>query len=175
MFKQRRVKCHDGRTQWIFRNPEDAFPLQLTGFKAGIKADLKALQEVAATLSGEYVQQLQGLLYSLDNQNQSLMMSFRTYYIVYAANPSQTTHERLEARCDALIQRQQALTDARIHLQSLIQLAQSGRDAEYSELFRAIVDRVGGRSFAGAVAARLEIRESREIADDWIERGSHAS
>lgn len=85
------IKCPDGTTRIIYKNVDKAFPLCIPGWQGKMGATIEAVKGEPANLNAEYQTQIQGLLYSLDELNQSLMMTFRAAYVSYQSNPCQNT------------------------------------------------------------------------------------
>ncbi|HSG38916.1 MAG TPA: hypothetical protein VLE27_04695, partial [Thermoanaerobaculia bacterium] len=79
--KTYRVRCPDGTVKTLHRNVDDAFPLFIPGWQGNVDAELKALEAIPARLRAKYETKIQGLLYRLDELNQSLMMNFRGAYV----------------------------------------------------------------------------------------------
>jgi hypothetical protein len=88
--KSYRVRCPDRTVKTIYRNIDDAFPLYIPGWKGDVRADIKAMEQATANVAAAYETKIQGLLYSLDDRNQSLM-TFRTVYLAYIADPCSQT------------------------------------------------------------------------------------
>jgi hypothetical protein len=160
---QKKHRCPDGRVLTVFHDPDDAFALYLKKTDTAITAGAGGPQDLTAKLTGSRSQQVDRLLVQLDEQNRGLMMEFRAVYVVYHSDPCGNA-EWFRDRVDSLIDGQQILTRARIMLPLVIELAQLGKEAEYSELYRTIIDMIRG---ASPDAAKMAIEESRRLAVEF--------
>lgn len=157
-------KCGD-RIITLYKNPDHAFPLYVktTDSSAKLKASLQ--QQATASVNAELRPHVDALFFEVDEQNASLMASFRAAYIRYAAEPC-GGQERFDEIVDLLIQRQQRLAEARINMRGLIALASQVDDrSRFLEAYQRIVDTVGGQAIGRAVV--LEIEESQEATKEW--------
>ena len=167
--KRYHIHCPDGTIKTVYKNVDNAFPLFIPGWKGDIGADIKGLEQASANVRATYEGKIQGLLFSLDDRNQSLMMTFRGIYMVYTSDPCSGSgfFERQVAK---LLEEQHRLFVLRTEIQALIELAKNHpeRGDLILSLFHSVVERLGGKSISEAAA--LEIAESRAIAKEWIER-----
>jgi hypothetical protein len=81
------VKCPDGKTRRVYKNPEDAFPLRAKDWSAQIKSTLKTLKGFESGLGLDLQKQIAGFFMEIDEINRSIQAEFRALYIVYSANP----------------------------------------------------------------------------------------
>lgn len=161
-------RCPDGSHRIIHRNIDDAFPLALKGVRAKIDLDLAKLTEGAAgTIGTEYRESIAGLLYSLGDLNQSLMMGFRAVYAAYQADPCSNT-EFLRRQVARMVEETQRHTEIQVRISGLIGLAQTdGIEREETQpIFRELVREVGGGSVR--VAAAADVEQAKEDARRWI-------
>lgn len=148
---------------------DDALPLHLPGFRASADASVAGVLGSPA-IRAEYETKIQGLLYSLSEKNNSLMMTFRSAYLVYQADPCRYG-DYLADRVRELIADQQRLTNCGLLVRGLIDLAASHPDRPdlWMNAFLTVVAKMGG---AGpeieAVAAAAAIDANRQAARDWI-------
>lgn len=167
--KTHRIRCPDGTERIVHKNVDDAFPLHIPGWTAKTGAEADYLKQVSGKLSAEYATEVKGLLYSLDEQNQSLMMGFRAVYIMFQSNPCGNA-DSLRRQIEKMIDDQQRLTAIRIQMRTVIELATNrAGDPTIITAFREIAGLLGNRS-QGEIAAKA-IDESREAAHRWIEGG----
>ena len=82
-----RHKCPDGTIKTVYKNVDRAFPLYIPGWQGNVAADVKAQEIGTGELKAEYASKIQGLLFGLDELNQSQMMHFRGAYVAYSADP----------------------------------------------------------------------------------------
>jgi len=165
-------RCPDGTHRIIHRNIDDAFPLALKGVQAKIELDLAKLTDSAAgTLGTEYRESIAGLLYSLGDLNQSLMMGFRAVYAAYQADPCNNS-EFLTRQVARMVEETQRHTEIQVRISGLIGLAQTdGIEREETQpIFRELVREVGGGSVMLAAAADVE--QAKEDARRWIDEDS---
>src|SRR5436189_4690054 len=80
-------KCPDGTVRIIHKNMDDAFPLSVMDKKESVNADLASKKLGTAKLKTEYESKIKGLLFNINEQNQSLMINFRFAYAAFQADP----------------------------------------------------------------------------------------
>ena len=68
------VKCPDGNTRRVYKNPEDAFPLQAKNWSAKIKSILKTLEGLESDLSVDLKKQIAGFFMQIDGINRSMQI-----------------------------------------------------------------------------------------------------
>jgi hypothetical protein len=154
------VRCPDGTTRIVYKHVDQAFPLCIPGWQGKMAASIEAVKGAPATLSAEYQSKIQGLLYSLDELNQSLMMAFRAVYVSYQSNPCQNSSS-LDRQVERMIQEHNRLTSLRVKIRGLITLAEMNPNhpEQVIPIFQNIVHEIGGPSVP--VAASIEIAEAR--------------
>jgi len=164
--KTYRHKCPDGSVKVVYRNVDDAFPLFIPGWQAKVGADVKIPQTGQGGVQADYATKIQGLLYGLDELNQSLMMKFRGAYVTYQSDPC-ANGNAFQQQINAILEGQHKLTAVKTQMQALIHLAElNPTSPEVFNIYKDIVRQIG--NFAAAPAATLEIEESRAIAKKWI-------
>jgi hypothetical protein len=165
--KRHQVRCPDGSTKIIYKNIDQAFPLYIPGWKGDLKADIKALEQASANVGAAYESKIQGLLFSLDERNQSLMINFRTVYITFVSDPCNRS-AFLERQIEKIIDEQNHLSRLKMQIYSLIELAKNHpkKSNEIFALFQQIVSQLGGQSVS--VGAVIEITESVSLTKEWI-------
>jgi hypothetical protein len=167
------VKCPDGTTRIIYKNIDKAFPLHIPGWDGKINASIEAIKGSPANLAAEYQSKIQGLLFSLDELNQNLMLEFRTVYISFQSNPCKNS-DSFERQVEKMIHEQTRLTQLRIQIRGLTELAEMHPDnrEQIIHIFKNIVHQIGGKEIAEA--ASEEISEAREEMKK-LKGGSHVS
>jgi hypothetical protein len=155
------VCCPDGTTRIVYKDIDKAFPLCIPGWQGKIGATLDAVKGAPVQLTADYQTKIQGLLYSLDELNQSLMMTFRAVYIAYQSNPCKNS-DFLNRQIEKMIQEHNRLTSLRVQIRGLITLAEinSNHPELVVPVFQSIVNQLGGQSVS--VAASMEIQEARK-------------
>ena len=151
----------------VYRNPDDAFPLHIRGSRAEVEGQIKAWEQVPANVKAAYETQVQGLLYGLNERNQSLMMTFRCVYIVYTADPCANA-EFLKRRVEKMTEDDNNSLLLTISVHGLIELisAHPQPHDQVLALYGEIVQRLYGVS--DRLAATAEIEETRQVAKRWI-------
>ena len=168
------VTCPDGTKRTIYRDVDDAFPLYIPGWKGGFKAeggasaDALGIEGLRGKVEGEYATRIDGLLFSINELNQSYMMSFRTVYLTFLSDPCGNSGF-LQRQVEKIVADQQRITQLGIQVRFLIELVRSQPQdtAQIVKLFKEIAGKVGGPPLAEAAAT--EISEARQIADQWSE------
>jgi len=157
----------------VYKNINDAFPLCIPGWQGKMESSLEAIKGAPVKMKAEYATKIAGLLYSLDDLNQNLMMTFRGVYAVYQADPC-NEDGFFRRQVEKIIHDQNRLTTYRAKIRSLITIAEINPNSpeEVLPLFKEIANELGGASLHEAVT--LEIAETRAIAKEWI-GGKHGS
>jgi hypothetical protein len=173
LIKTYTVRCPDGSFRTVYKHVNDAFPLFLQGFHGKAQTSLNELKGASATLNAEYQSKVDGLLFSLDDFNQSLMMNYRATYVTYQADPCANLGY-LKRQMERLVDQQNWLTTLRAKIRTLVELAkvQPDRPDLFFNSYNEIVGQLGGPGIS--FAASYEIRINRTAAKKWI-GGSHVS
>ena len=166
------VKCPDGSEKTVHRNVDAAFPLFIKGWKGqlkgegGVSADSLGIEGLKGKVEGKYASHIDGLLYSINELNQSCMINFRTVYLTFASDPCGNA-QFLRRQVEKIIAQQDRLTHLGIRVRALIELVRNRPNdtPQILEMFKEIAGNVGGPPALEAIA--MEIEESRQIADDW--------
>jgi hypothetical protein len=160
------VKCPDGSTRAVMYNIDDAFPLHISTESSrkegGASASLEGPQ-LTAQAKTEYETKVQSLIFALDEKNQSLMMSFRSVYMVFVSNPCANS-DYLKREVEKLLDEQRSITRLRTRIRGLIDLVNSSpKDTQIIlDTFKEISGDLGDGGIAEA--AKIEIVETRRIA-----------
>jgi hypothetical protein len=80
-------KCPDGTLKTYYKKVDDAFPLAIKDYNAKFNADIDAQKQATAKIGGEYSTKIQSLLFSISEQNESLMLMARNAYIYFQSDP----------------------------------------------------------------------------------------
>jgi len=169
--KTYRVKCPNGHTKTVYRSVDDAFPLFIPGWKANLTAAGKVLDKATAEMKGEYATAIHGLLFSLDELNQGLMMTFRAAYVVYQNDPCKHS-DFFEREIAKLLDEQRQLRALKVQVDGLIELArlQPQNTNEFAKVLSNVVDRMGFLMSPEVTADRIE--EAKRIAREMTEVGN---
>jgi len=163
--KTYRIKCPDGTTKTVYRSVDHAFPLYIPGWQGTAAAAVKAQELGTAEVKAEYASKIEGLLFSLDELNQSLMMNFRGAYVAFASDPC-GNGAMLNRQVENILREQHRFQLVRVQIRALIALAAtSGNHDLVMAAFQRIVDQIGGPI---AEAAVEEIATSRAAMQKWI-------
>jgi hypothetical protein len=168
--KTRDVRCRDGSTRTIYKNIDDACPLFIQGFKADLTGDIKGLEELSAKVGAKYETDVKGFLFNLNEQNQSLMMSFRTVYLAFSTNPCGNDAFFMR-EIEKLLDEQRKISVLKIKINALIQLAlHSPTDnGRILMIYGEIASLIGGSAVASAAA--LKIDEAKQAATKMLGGG----
>jgi hypothetical protein len=79
--------CPDGSTRIIHRNIDKAFPLHIQTADHKTNFDFKGIKGLKGKLSRDYKSKIEGVLFELNDLNSSLMMKFRSAYVLLQTNP----------------------------------------------------------------------------------------
>jgi hypothetical protein len=169
-FKTREIRCPDGTTRTVYKNIDDACPLYIAGWNADVSANLQFPGDVGGEAKAKYENKINGFLFALDEQNQSLMMHFRAIYLTYASNPC-GSHGFLQRKVEDMIDQQHRISTLRVKIAALIQIVSVNPNdtGAITHTLNEIASRMDGK--AVAAAASHEIAEARAIAKDLIQGG----
>ena len=164
--KTYRHRCKDGSVKIVHRKVDDAFPFYIPGWKGKLDGNANIPMTGQGEIKGEYETKIQGLLYNLDELNNSLMINFRGAYIAYQADPC-AGYNFLLREVSKIIQEQNRLLKIRLQIDGLVSLAKTSKaKGEFLPLYRNIIEQVGGSTIPDA--AKLEIKDLTNQAHKWI-------
>ena len=166
--KTRKVKCPDGTERFVYNNLNDVFPLSVSENSSKINTDLKVPETVDAKFAAEISQAIKSLMFTIDENNGSLVLEQRGAYSVYAANPCEG-YERYSRHIEDLSHRRQRLQEQQRLLGALMALAQSPKanPNELIGLLRQLVDKLPPEG--AALITIDEMDQSEETAREMIE------
>jgi hypothetical protein len=79
--------CPDGTVRYTHKNVDAAFPLFIANADKKSSGELKGLKGISTKFSKENKTKIQETIYALDDLNNTLMLKFRSAYVLYEANP----------------------------------------------------------------------------------------
>lgn len=162
--KTYQITCPDGTVRIIHKNIDDACPLTIKNWKAGVSADLKEeISQLNGKISGKYENEIKGFLFGLNDQNESLMMSFRAAYMGVQINPCENNGFFLR-ELEKLLENQQRLTELKMKISALIQLAINY--PQETDRWQSIVNEIAARLGGSAIpiaASNAMIESKTEI------------
>jgi len=163
-----KVRCPDGRKLAVHRDINTAFPLFLPNLVASGKGTLQDLAGNSVELGAELRKGVDGLLFQLNELNDTVMVNFRVVYATYQADPCANS-SFLARKVDEMTADLQRLSAIRLELKSLVDLAVAspGDGTQAWELFAEIVAKNNLPGMPKASAIR--IHDARDVAARWIE------
>jgi len=166
------IKCPDGTTRTIYKDINEAFPLAIRDSNSKFDSDIKAENLAAAKVSVDYQSKVSNLLYRLSDENESLMLNFRTTYLAFIANPCDHG-SFLMRQIETTIQKQAQLQELRMQINGLTILAQlCGNDpTTVMPIYIKIIGKISG--FDDATIAQIEIQGNTQNAHNWIDGGQN--
>ena len=165
--KTYKVKCPDGTKLTVHRDINGAFPLFLPSLAASGKAALRDLTGNNLELGAELKKGVDGLLFQLNELNDTVMMNFRAVYATYQANPCRNS-DFLARKVDEMTSDVQRLSSIRLELKSLVDLAAAnpGEPKQVWDLFAEIVTK---NNLPGSPqVSAVRIQDARGAATQWI-------
>ena len=165
-------KCPDGGIIIIHKNIEYALPLAIKDVNSSINTDIKAKGQAVAKLKAEYASKVTGLLYNIDEQNKSLLLSFRLSYLAFQSNPCDDKGF-LKRQAELLTEGQQRLIELKMKISGLITLAETfpSEPDKILPVYNDILTQMSGINVTEAV--KLALKENRESAKKWIQGGNN--
>ena len=121
------VRCPDGSTREVYKNPDKAFPLHIRGFQTKVTGTATSNLHLQAKIGTEFQSRIHGLLYQIDEKNNHLMISFRTVYVVYQADPCNHSSFLLD-ETRQITRRYQDLQAHVLLIDAFIELAKTNRE-----------------------------------------------
>lgn len=161
--KYYKVICPDQTVKTVYKHVDDAFPLYIQGWKASVGVDLGKLMGDAGALQAEASKKIEGLVFSIGELNQSLMMQFRAAYVAFQSDPCGSS-DFLRDQVAKLNHEQYRLTQLRLQVPLLVELARLAKwdQSQFMEAYKNAVLSLGDVTTPQTVA--LEINESIQIA-----------
>jgi hypothetical protein len=163
-------RCPDGSRKIVHRNVDDAFPFALKETEVKFATELDAL---AAGVQGQFGVEMRdkvaGLLFEFNEQNKSLIASFRAIYTGYQSDPCSHSDTYMRAMQSAVdeINRQ---TRFQMQIKALLALAQA-EGADHGEIMRQFTRICGVSDGKLPEAASEAIGEARDDAHRWLQTG----
>jgi hypothetical protein len=160
-------KCPDGTVRIIHKNIDAAFPLALRDKQNKFGAELEAQKQASLNLNSEYASKIQGLLYNINEQNHSLMMTLRSAYIAFQTHPC-GGDGFFQRQVERVNHEQYRLMELKAQITGLIAIAKTypNNPEKVLPIYFEIVGKIGGKGIAEAAVA--EIEENRKNAKKWI-------
>jgi hypothetical protein len=174
--KTKEIKCPDGTTRIVYKNIDEACPLVIPGWNAQMEAALNGASQLRGSVKARYEKTIRGFLFGLNEQNQSLMMSFRMVYQAYASNPC-ANGEFLTRETEKLLDEQRRIMTLKLQITAVIQLASTSptETAQLANILSDIASRIGEPAVSKAACAEiasLEIAETRKVAEQIVRGGN---
>ncbi|WP_294324706.1 hypothetical protein [uncultured Chryseobacterium sp.] len=165
-------KCPDGTVRIIHKNIDHAFPLSLKENNKSFSGDLDVENIGNGKLKAEYQNKIKGLLFSINEQNQSLMINFRFAYAAFQADPC-GNNSFITRQSELFSLGQQRLMELKTQITGLITLAESypNNPEKVLPMYRNIIDKMSNSS--SNTATVQAIVENREAANKWIKGQSN--
>lgn len=167
-------RCSDGTVKTVYKNIDDAFPLHIPGWQGNLSATVKGLEQIEGSVKADFTSKIHGLLYTLDELNQGLMMTFRGAYVVYQNDPCSHA-EFFEREVAKLLDEQHRLRTLKMQIEALITLAsKSTQESEkFLNIFSEIVQKLG--NYSAPKVASSEINDARNIVKSIVGDDHNAS
>lgn len=154
------IKCPDGTIKTVYKNIDDAFPLYIQGMDTSISAKTDLDNNSNNELNATYKSKVDGLLYSLNDQNQSLMMTFRTVYMVFCSDPCSSS-EYFQREISKITDEYGKIQKLKMQIDGLIQIlnSSSNNSIQVTEIYTNIVNQLG--TDPALSVAILEMKQAR--------------
>ncbi len=147
---------------------DDAIPLSVRDREGGVAAAISAKELATAKVNAKHASKIKGLLFDLDELNQSLMMDFRIVYVAYMTDPCGNAG-LLNRQVETTLREKARFQMIRLQIRALIELATThpGNHEGIMDAFQKIVQQVGGSSIPDAAADEI----GRARGGDFRRRG----
>jgi len=160
-----KIRCPDGSFRTVQKNIDDALPLYIPGWKGSADGKVSGKGEITGSIGGSYETRIQGLVFSLNETNDSLMFFFRAAYVSYMSDPC-TNSKSFDIRIERIIEESNKQKRISIGLRNLRELSEKD-PVKAGQLYQSLIDQLGGANVAEG--ATMEILESNKRAQKWIE------
>jgi hypothetical protein len=181
--KTRRYPCPDGTVREVYKNIDHAFPLYIAISENIAKGKVGGVDMGGTTTIGtveassEHKSKVEGVLYSINEQNQSLMIALRTAYTIYSSSPC-TKSDFLERTVEKLLDEQARLSKVVTQCAFFIELVKNHPEssAQILSIYQGLVQQLTSDMIPGTVselisdAAAKEIEETRRAAEQWKQK-----
>jgi hypothetical protein len=163
------VKCCDGTTKTVHKDIKNAFPLALTGFDAKASVGLTTESIKKAELSGSVQTKVEGLLFQLDEFNNSLVIKFRAAYEGYKSDPC-SNNQFLLNQITTISERQEFFGLLKMQCRGFIELAKANPEDSklITEKYNQVICEFNSNSM-NAIFARKAIAESKGALENMKE------
>lgn len=122
-FRTYKIKCPDGTTRIVHKSIDDVFPLSIGEGKSKLDGTLKVPEIVDAKFGAEISNAIKSAMFSIDENNNSLILEQRAAYSGYATNPCGQANW-YQRRIEDLSNRRHFLQQQARVLDALLTLAQ---------------------------------------------------
>ncbi len=127
--KLRKVRCPDGQPMHVYRNPDDAYQLEVREHIAHAKAEVRALEHAAAQVGIDVQQHVRGLYVQLDVANRSMQAQLAAAYKTFIHKPCEK-YEWLIARVERILDQESNARRLIIEIQATHTLLAAGASGD---------------------------------------------
>ena len=161
------VKCPDGTKLTVHKDIKTAVPLYIPKVEASGDLTVSDLAGNNVNIGAALKKGVEGVLFQVSEQNESMMTNFWRVYATFQMNPCRNS-DFLMRKVDEMTAETDRLTALRLELKGLIDLAAAnpGEPKQVWDLFAQIVTK---NNLPGSPRASvLRIKENRNAAQRWI-------
>ncbi|MCX7098255.1 MAG: hypothetical protein NTV43_10180 [Methylococcales bacterium] len=153
----------------VYKHVNEAFPLELKDIKNGFDANIDVSKHLKGRVKTQYETRIKELLFNIDEQNNSLMLNFRSVYVVFQGDPC-NSHDYLKQQIGVLNRNNMQLNALKVKVKLLIEYAKAhpNNPEKLQPLYNEIIGEIDGVGVLARDAAQLEISENREAAKLWV-------
>lgn len=164
----RKHRYSDGSTGFIFKNFDSTSPTVIRSYYSKTKVDLKIMEKIAAGLGAEYQSPVAGLLYNINETNESLMLAFGILYTSFLTNPERY-RDYLVSETRNIIRHTQKLSEFRMQTTFLINMAKEYPNKEeiifeINNLYREYLSTI--KNNIDAIETSIEIKKQKESMEE---------
>ena len=163
-FRTRKVTCPDGTTRIVHKDIDDLFPLSIADESRKFNGGIKVPETLEANVGAEITRATKGVLFSIDGNNNSLILDQRAAYTGYSANPCGKA-DWYQRQLEDLSSRRHRLQEQERLLGALMSLADSPM-ADKSELLgilSQLVDKLPPDQAALITVNEMDVSEQTAI------------
>jgi len=166
--KLRRVPCPDGQSVYVYRNPDEAYRLEVREHTASAAAQIQALTHVAASAGLDVEEHVRGFYLQLDVANRSMQARLAAAYKTFIHKPCEKS-DWLTEQVEKILEEESVARRLIIEIQAIHALLAVGAG---NERVSAAIERALDRMLMPPAArdAVDALSAVRALTEAWKER-----
>ena len=159
------IICPDGTSRIIYKNIDDAFPLNMSGFETKMSGkfgteDIKNLE-----IDADYKTKVENLLFGLDDINKDLMLTFRSAYMAYVTDPC-TNSQYLTTQIEKITFEHSKLKKHKLQINSLVDMLKISNGNSSEVIMNTYCNIINEMGLNGECQKEIIVREMQLASED---------